>query len=135
MQLGMDPTEIDLAESIARLRILIVEDDPFIQMELEATLRDNGAIIVGPCGTVSEAMSVAAGSPIDVALLDFGLANETSAPVARYLEASGIPFLFYTGQLKSDARLAEWVTHPLLPKPSRPQEITAALAKLVGRRA
>lgn len=118
---------------IAGSRILLVEDDPFIQMELEAFLIDNGVHVVGPCSSVKEALAIAGAHPIDAAILDFGLIDGTSGPVARFLVRAGIPFLFYTGQLKTDARLAEWTSHLLLPKPSKPEQIKAALATLLNR--
>ena len=109
-------------------RILVVEDDPLITMSLECTLSDGGAEVIGPAHTVAQALDLIDGSAPDAAILDYRLENETSAPVAKRLGESQVPFLFYTsfrGTIAQD--------HPgivILDKPTEPDRLVSELEKL-----
>jgi DNA-binding NtrC family response regulator len=122
-----DPISVP-ATALDGLCVLVVEDEFIIQLELEALLVDAGARVAGPCGSVEDALDVAARESIDVALLDVRLGPHTVTPVAQLLQCRGIPFLFYTGQTGVDPILAEWPNAVILPKPSDPDEIIRALA-------
>jgi AmiR/NasT family two-component response regulator len=39
------------------IRVLVVEDDPLMAMDLEDTLAEAGALVVGLCQTLDEAMA------------------------------------------------------------------------------
>ena len=39
------------------VRVLVVEDDPLMAMDLEDTLAEAGAVVVGLCQTLDEAMA------------------------------------------------------------------------------
>ena len=76
--------------------ILLVEDNMIIAMDGEDALRDLGAEVM-TASSVGRAREAIAVQPIDLAVLDFNLGNETSLPVADLLAERGIPFLFATG--------------------------------------
>ncbi len=86
-------------------RVLIVEDDFFIRIDLESILREAGAEIVGPCSGITDAMEALADGQVAAAILDVRLGSETVAPVARALTKHGTPFIFYSGQLGPTPRL------------------------------
>lgn len=90
------------------VRVLVVEDDTFILMDLESLLAEAGAEMAGLCRSAEEALPIVARQELDVAILDFGLEDGTAAPVARSLLSHGKPFCFYTGQVANDPRLAAW---------------------------
>lgn len=116
------------------LRVLVVEDDAIIFMDLEMTLTAAGAKVIGPCRSVDEALATAAREAFDVAILDLRLGrNETAAPVAAALVEMGKPFLFYTGQADSDPALRPWTDHRIIGKPARPQVLVAAVAEVARR--
>lgn len=121
------PSSPDTTPLLAKTRVLVVEDDFLILMELEAVLQDAGADIAGPCRNVREALSIANGSDIGAALLDVQLGADTIVPVARALSARGTPFVFYTGQMASDPILAEWPGCRVVAKPAAAHTIVAAL--------
>ena len=78
--------------------MLVVEDDYLVARDLCDELADQGAEVVGPAGSVEEALALVAGEPrIDAAVLDINLRNEKVYPVAEALRARGIPFVFTTG--------------------------------------
>jgi DNA-binding response OmpR family regulator len=109
-------------------RVLVVEDDFLISMDLESTLLEAGAQVVGLCRTVQDALALIAAAEIAVAVLDVRLGRESIAPVARQLAECGIPFVFYTAQLDNDPTLTEWPQSKLLPKPAPSRMIVNVIA-------
>jgi PAS domain S-box-containing protein len=78
-------------------RVLVVEDEALLAMELEELLDTAGHSIVGPFASLARAIDAAQREKIDVALLDTNLNGEMVYPVADELTRRGIPFLFVTG--------------------------------------
>ena len=115
------------------MRVLIVEDDFIIAMELESVLCDAGAVVVCSCRTVAEALAHT-DDAFTAAVLDIRLGEQTVAPVARALAARGVPFVFYSGQVETDPIRAEWPASRIVPKPARARAIVDAVAELRGHR-
>jgi PAS domain S-box-containing protein len=80
-----------------RRRVLLVEDETLIAMMMEGLLRDLDLEVVGPFGTVGDALEAIRHEAIDAALLDVNLGGEMAYPIARLLEAKKVPFVFMTG--------------------------------------
>jgi CheY-like chemotaxis protein len=80
-------------------RLLVVEDEYLIAADLTASLQSLGFEVVGPAGSVAEALALLEtdGRPLDGAVLDINLGNERVYPIADVLKARGIPFVFTTG--------------------------------------
>jgi PAS domain S-box-containing protein len=78
-------------------RILVIEDEPLVSIEIEACLLEAGAAIVGPAGTVARARHLIESETFDGAFVDANLGGETTDEIATALAAKGIPFLFLTG--------------------------------------
>jgi hypothetical protein len=57
----------------------------------------------------------------------------TVASVANKLEELGVPFVFYTGQLKADEVFTEWPLHDVIEKPASPHTLAAAIRRLLFR--
>jgi DNA-binding LytR/AlgR family response regulator len=86
------------AQPLAGYRVLLVEDNFNIARALARALQVHGAVIVGPVGTVKDAMArVAADEPIDGALLDINLRGEFAYKVADALQSKGVRVVFLTG--------------------------------------
>jgi DNA-binding response OmpR family regulator len=124
------PSNLDDA-ALQDARVLIVEDDFLILIELETVLGEAGARIVGACRTVDEALAVAGNQDIDAALLDLRVGPDTIAPVAYCLDRRGVPFAFYTGQTETDPIRVEWPDCEIVAKPAAPKAIVAAVAALL----
>lgn len=112
-------------------RILVVEDDFIISLELDTILVSAGAQVVGPCRTVGQAERIIDGSKITAAVLDFRLGGDTSLPVARRLRRRGIPFVFFTAQMNSKLINAECPGAKVITKPFQPRTIVAAVADML----
>lgn len=106
--------------SLAGRRILVVEDEYFLAVDLERELTEAGAVVIGPAASVEYALELIENEPrLDAAVLDINLGGEMSYPVADALTTRFVPFLFATGYNAQDipARYAS-VTRcekPILP--------------------
>lgn len=87
------------AKSLAGCRVLVVEDEYLIALDLTDHLEQAGAIILGPVSSVSEALDILGTLDRlpDVASLDLKLADGTSIRIAEELDRLGVPFIFATG--------------------------------------
>ncbi|MEH3046286.1 response regulator [Sphingomonas adhaesiva] len=88
-----------MADPLLRERhILIVEDEYLLADELRMELEEVGAIVVGPAGSVSDALAlIGSDAPIDGAILDVNLGGQLAFPVADRLVRRGVPTVFTTG--------------------------------------
>jgi CheY-like chemotaxis protein len=77
--------------------ILVVEDDYVLAMDMRLTLEDVGAEVVGPVGTLRDALRLVENEDFDAAVLDIDLHGELIFAVAERLQARAIPFIFTTG--------------------------------------
>jgi CheY-like chemotaxis protein len=79
-------------------RILVVEDQQAIALDLCETLGQEGVLIVGPACSVEDALSIIeSAGPLDAAVLDIELEGEPVYAVADRLQQLGVPYLFTTG--------------------------------------
>src|SRR5262245_4644616 len=122
---------LDATYALHGARVLLVEDDFIILMELQSVLTDAGAIVVDACQTLQDALAKAEADDITIAILDVRLQQQTSAPVARKLARRGIPFIFYTGQVETEPIRAEWPACRIVSKPAPARAIVAAAAALL----
>jgi CheY-like chemotaxis protein len=112
-------------------RVLIVEDQMIIAMEIEDVLLELGCVVVGPIGTVDAALALARKEALDAAILDVSLDDEKVFPVAEMLQARGIPFIFSTGY--GEAALPEkWRTPLRLSKPFQRDQIETLMRGMAG---
>ncbi|SDO04741.1 Response regulator receiver domain-containing protein [Aureimonas jatrophae] len=78
------------------MRVLIVEDEPLIAMDLEDIVSESTDADCVWARTLNEGMSFSQ-ADVDFALLDLDLYGTTSLPVADRLADRRIPFCFVTG--------------------------------------
>jgi CheY-like chemotaxis protein len=114
------------------LRILVVEDNFLVAELARDMLADWGCEIVGPVPRLDQALSVAAETALDGALLDINLAGEYSFPVATLLQERGVPFMFLTGYGDSGLIPPAFRQVPCLGKPFDPDALAAAAALHFG---
>ena len=80
-------------QTLTDRRILLVEDDPLIALDLQDILQKAGAVVIGPASQLSNADSLVRHYRLDAAVLDVRLEIGTTLPLANRLAAAGIPFL------------------------------------------
>ena len=81
-------------------RILVVEDEPLIAVEVASMLVQAGYEVLGPVGSVAQALAIIDRCGCDAAVLDVNLGSETAEPIARRLSRSGITFVTISGYSK-----------------------------------
>lgn len=114
-------------------RVLLVEDEAIIALDLAALLTELGADVVGPARSVANALELLNGRKLDCAVLDINLDGEPVYPVARILKARHIPFAFVTAY-DGEKVDAEFRDCPVLQKPVDFQELVHAILHTCGHR-
>ena len=110
--------------------ILVVEDEIFIALDLEATLEDGGYRVLGPAATVAGALKLLGEQRPDAAVLDVNLKGEMVTPVARLLHQMGVPFVLASAYGRTELPDDEALTGaPFLGKPTA----SARLLTMVGQ--
>ena len=114
-------------------RILLVEDEELVALELSTELSRLGWGIVGPAATLAEALALLS-SNVDAAVLDVNLRGRSVYPLAKALEERDVPFLFCTGYEMADPE-GRFPRVPVIRKPAHPAAVSAALLQLLKARA
>ena len=111
--------------------ILVLEDEPFIAMMLQDELEALGIHVVGPVNNLKSAITLAATSDLDGALLDLNINGEYATDVANTLRARGVPFIFVTGYDRPAGLRYREV--PVLHKPFTKIELRMALISMLEK--
>jgi len=109
-------------------RILAVEDELLVCMDLEAILEAAGCVVIGPAANLDQALDLARTESIDAAVLDVNLDGRPVFPAAEILKEREVPFVFasgYGGELSVPDRLR---SVPRVAKPYSDDAILQALA-------
>jgi PAS domain S-box-containing protein len=117
-----------------RLRVLVVEDEAIVALEIEQNLQDAGFEVVGPAARVAEALALLKEHGCDAAVLDINLGPETSEPIARLLSNNGTPFVTVSGY-SQDQRPSGFSGGAFLTKPLRAELLVAQLRQCTRQRA
>ncbi len=126
--------EAPSAKTVAReRRILIVEDEELVALELTTELSRLGWAVVGPAATVGEAQSLLS-TQFDAAVLDVNLRGRSAYTLAETLAERHVPFLFCTGYEIADPE-GRFPDVPVIRKPVHPEAVSAALSELLASRA
>ena len=78
-------------------RVLLVEDDLLLAMDMEDFLVDQGYQVVGPFGRLAQALQALSGQPVDLAIVDLNLAGELSFPLIDTLRRRETPIIVCSG--------------------------------------
>lgn len=105
------------------LRVLLVEDDPLIAMEMEEFLRGIGCEIVGPIPSLDEAMTAARAAKFDAAIADLDLRGQLSFPLIEQLRRSRIPVVCCSGCAHLPEMKHRLKDIPTLSKPWRQESL------------
>lgn len=124
----------DHVKSLAGHRILVVEDEYLIAMDVKDWLMAAGATVVGPVPSVDQALDLIANDGLAAAILDVNLGNgDTVFPLAAELGVLGVPYLFATGDVRlADADADGDRDRPRLTKPYLEAELVRAVAELIS---
>ena len=117
------------AQSLAGLRVLVVEDEFYIADDVQRVLKASGAIVIGPVSTVEKAQQALDRGGFDCVILDLNLHGESGAPIADSLLEMGTPFAIATGYGSGSVpeRLQSVVR---CEKPFDPQDLARVVSRL-----
>ena len=117
------------AQPLDGQRILLVEDNFGIAKSLAMLFRRYGAIILGPVGSVQDAMRLIEGEPhIDGAVLDVNVRDEPVYPVAEVLRKRHTRMVFVTGYDR-EYIAPEFADIPCMLKPWKAEQLMKMLAR------
>ncbi|MBX3431636.1 MAG: response regulator [Hyphomonadaceae bacterium] len=112
-------------------KILVVEDDALIAMELGERLSDMGYEVLGPAHSIAEAEAVIAREKPDAALLDARLGQGVSSvPLGVKLHGLGVRVAFCTGYDNVKEAPPELAKAPVFTKPVSDADLKAGLQTL-----
>lgn len=117
--------------SLENKRILILEDDPLLALDLEDFFTELGARVIGPVSSVEQALQ-AVSSGIDGAVLDLNLRGVYSYPVIEILAKAGTPLVVCSGYAELPDTRTELTDIVLLPKPCDLRVLQARLAEQIA---
>jgi PAS domain S-box-containing protein len=120
------------ADLLSGVRVLIVEDEALLALEIQELLQSAGSTIVGTFNDLARAGQVARREAIDVAVLDTNLNGEMVYPLADDLAVRGIPFVFVTGYATSNLP-ERFRGMPQVAKPFDPTSLTNELQRMMGK--
>jgi two-component system, response regulator PdtaR len=120
----------DADRSLNGRRILVVEDEWLIALDIRDILEDWGCRVLGPVATAEAALKAIAEDPPDCALLDVQLAKGTSEPVAAALRTGGHPYLTLTAYRRGHLTGA-LLDAPMLSKPVDEKKLWQAICSLL----
>ena len=114
-------------------RILVVEDEALIAMDLQALLEEAGYHVLGPANSSAAALALIDNEEPDVALLDVNLGRSDAFGVASVLTERKTQVIFLTGHTAH--KLPQAHRHlPLVSKPYLPQVLLQAVERAVEQR-
>ena len=121
----------DKANAVQPLAIFLVEDEVLIRMMIAEMLDQLGHCVVAEAGSIAAATPIAASEKFDLAILDINLRGESVLPVARLIEARGVPFVFASGYTATGLP-QPFHDRPILRKPFAVNKLDEVIRELVA---
>jgi len=114
------------------LKLIVIEDEALIAMELERMLQDLGHRVLAVAATVDQALAqleVHAGDA-DAVLLDANLRGASAIPIAEALKALGVPFILASGYAREELERFGFQDGRVVGKPYSARDLATALSAL-----
>ena len=125
----------DIREQIKKLsvaeRILLVEEQTIIALEIRTALEDAGAEVL-LARNAKEALARIGQFDVTAAVIDWRPESDDHRTVARALKQRNVRFLFYATHPPEDVTTVRGA--PIFLKPARPDDIVKALGLLTVHR-
>lgn len=118
-----------MTDGAARLRVLVVEDEPLIGMDMEDAVDGLGHEVVGPIAELDEALNLATVAALGCAILDINIVGGNSYPVADILLKRGLPVLLLSGY-RAETLPVRLRQEPRLPKPFTSAQLVEEIREL-----
>ncbi|EPE96248.1 response regulator [Rhizobium grahamii] len=109
-------------EKLANIgHVLVLEDEPFISLDMEEMLRELGAASVTVFDTRSDGLNWLASNRPDIAIVDPRLNDGVCTDVVELLASAQVPFVVYSGADVDEPvfRKGGWLGKPTMPETLR----------------
>ena len=116
-----------------RPKVLVVEDEFIIALDLSETVQDLGYELEGPFeGKEAAIEAIEEGMP-DLAILDVFTADGEVYPLADKLVEAGVPIVFHSGHVTPAEVRALYADAVACAKPCPPDRLIDAMQEAVGK--
>ena len=118
----------DTTHSLAQARVLVVEDEPFIALDLVSAIEDAHGVPVGPAMTVKEALDSIASNRVNAAVVDVDLPDGHIGPVLEALDGKAC-VVVHTGVGLPPSVASRFAHIRVFMKPTPASQLAAYLAR------
>jgi CheY-like chemotaxis protein len=122
-----------LSDLLAGLKILVLEDEFLIAMDVEQLCRDHGAEDVEIMRSLDGRLAAGADVAFDAAIVDLMLGGVSTLDFAARLRDRNLPFVFASGYSDFEEISRAFPGVALIGKPYSGDELVTALARACGR--
>lgn len=125
---------LNLSDLLAGLRILVLEDEFLIAMDVEQLCRDRGAdevVIISSLGETGSELPIPTG--FDAAIIDVMLGGVSTLEFAARLRDGNLPLIFASGYTDLDEIYRSFPGVAVIGKPYSGDDLVEALARACGR--
>lgn len=123
-----------MTRGLADKRVLIVEDEFVVALNVATEVAARGGVVIGPVATVEGALEAIKNTDVDGAILNFNLRGRVSFPVADALADRHVPFVFATGYEIPHDVPARHMRAAQFEKPTAPGVICCAIEAAMSAR-
>lgn len=116
-----------------RPRVLVVEDEFIIALDLSETVKDLGYELDGPYADKRNAFESIGDDLPDCAILDVFTSDGEVYPLADRLSEAGVPIIFHSGHVPPDELKGRYPDAHACAKPCPPDRLIDALQEAVAR--
>src|SRR5436190_6048091 len=109
--------------------ILVVEDEPLVALDVIKALRSAGARVLST-GYLEAGLCTTEHPDLSAAVIDLHLGDGSGTAICKRLTQRGVPFVVYTGYPPMLIS-GDWPDVPVISKPARPDQIIAALIRVL----
>lgn len=112
-------------------RVLVLEDEPIIALDLTVSVEAASGRVVGPASTVAEALALLEEQETSAAILDVNLPDGELTPVAIVLLDRGIAVVIHAGTSIPDELHDLYPDVAVYRKPTPPDGLVEALSEMM----
>lgn len=116
-------------QRVKKPRILIIEDEFLVSLEIAAVLTDAGFDVLEPAATVESALRAIGTEPVDAVILDRNLGGRDVHEITARLEEQKIPFAFLTGYGQETVP-EQFQDVPFIAKPFNDRQLIASIQSM-----
>lgn len=122
-----------LQKPLADLRVLVLEDEFLIAMDVEQICLEGGAADVLVARSLDEIDAESLKTKVDVAIVDVMLSGRPTIDFARELRTLGVPFIFASGYTSLPEIAQDFPDVAVVGKPYAGNDLVEAVVRACGR--